>query len=203
MKEHIATSRYKAALAVNSKLILLYHYIGTGILKRQEEYGWGAKVIDQLSKDLKSVFPEMKGFSARNLKYMRRFAEEYPDVEFVQQVAAQLPWFHIVVATNKIKDQQERLFYLQKAVKHDWSRSVMVMQIELGLYKRQGKAITNLKEKLPSPQSDLAHYTLKDPYIFDFLSIGDDAHEREVEKGLVKHMGEISTRAWRGLCICW
>nr|WP_255453378.1 DUF1016 N-terminal domain-containing protein [Wolbachia endosymbiont of Atemnus politus] len=136
LKEHIATSRYKAALAVNSKLILLYHYIGTGILKRQEEYGWGAKVIDQLSKDLKSVFPEMKGFSARNLKYMRRFAEEYPDVEFVQQVAAQLPWFHIVVATDKIKDPQERLFYLQKAVKHGWSRSVMVMQIELWLYKR-------------------------------------------------------------------
>jgi predicted nuclease of restriction endonuclease-like (RecB) superfamily len=94
----------------------------------------------------------MKGFSARNLKYMRKFAEEYPDVKFVQQVAAQLPWFYIVVAMDKIKDPQERLFYLQKAVEHGWSRSVMVMQIELGLYKRQGKAITNLKEKLPSPQ---------------------------------------------------
>ncbi|WP_369408579.1 DUF1016 N-terminal domain-containing protein, partial [Wolbachia endosymbiont of Atemnus politus] len=79
----MATSRYKAALAVNSKLILLYHYIGTEILKRQEEHGWGAKVIDQLSKDLRDTFPDMKGFSTRNLKYMRKFAEEYPDVEFV------------------------------------------------------------------------------------------------------------------------
>uniref|UniRef100_A0A1A9UCW8 YhcG N-terminal domain-containing protein n=1 Tax=Glossina austeni TaxID=7395 RepID=A0A1A9UCW8_GLOAU len=188
LKEHIATSRYKAALVVNSRLILLYHHIGTEILKRQKEHGWGAKVIEQLSKDLKSIFPEMKGFSARNLKYMRRFAEEYPNVEFVQQVAAQLPWFHIVVIMDKIKDPQERLFYFQRAIEHGWSRSVMVMQIELGLYRRQGKAITNFKEKLPSPQSDLAHYTLKDPYIFDFLSIGDDAHEREIEKGLVGHM---------------
>lgn len=188
LKDHIATNRYKAALAVNSKLILLYHHIGTEILKRQKEHGWGAKVIDQLSKDLRNAFPEMKGFSPRNLKYMRKFGEEYFDVEFVQQVAAQLPWFHTVVIMDKIKDLQQRLFYLQKAIEHGWSRSIMVMQIELELYKRQGKAVTNFKDKLPSPQSDLAHYTLKDPYIFDFLSIGDEAHEREVEKGLVGHM---------------
>lgn len=118
LKDHIATSRYKAALAVNSKLTLLYHYIGTEILKRQREHGWGAKVIEQLSKDLKGAFPEMKGFSTRNLKYMRRFAEEYPNVEFVQQVAAQLPWFHIVVIMDKIKDPQERLFYFQRAIEH-------------------------------------------------------------------------------------
>ncbi|WP_343033104.1 DUF1016 N-terminal domain-containing protein, partial [Wolbachia endosymbiont of Atemnus politus] len=132
----MATSRYKAALAVNSKLILLYHYIGTEILKRQEEHGWGAKVIDQLSKDLRDTFPDMKGFSTRNLKYMRKFAEEYPDVEFVQQVTAQLPWFHIVVIIDKVKDSQERLFYFQKAIEHGWSRNIMVMQIERGLHKR-------------------------------------------------------------------
>ncbi len=188
LKEHIATSRYKAALAVNSKLILLYHYIGTEILKRQKEYGWGAKVIDQLSKDLKSIFPEMKGFSARNLKYMRKFAEEYPDVEFVQAPLAQLTWYHNVTLLEKIENREIRLFYIKGAIEHGWSRNIMVMQIERGLHKRQGRAITNFEDKLPSPQSDLAQYTLKDPYIFDFLSIGDDAHEREVEKELVKHM---------------
>jgi predicted nuclease of restriction endonuclease-like (RecB) superfamily len=188
LKEHIATSRYKAALAVNSKLILLYHYIGTEILKRQKEYGWGAKVIDQLSKDLKSIFPEMKGFSARNLKYMRKFAEEYPDVEFVQEPLAQLTWYHNVTLLEKIENREVRLFYIKEAIEHGWSRNIMVIQIELGLHRRKGEAITNFKDKLPLPQLDLAHYTLKDPYIFDFLSIGKDAHEREVEKGLVKHV---------------
>lgn len=188
LKDRIVTSRYKAALAVNSKLILLYHYIGTEILKRQKEYGWGAKVIDQLSKDLKSIFPEMKGFSARNLKYMRKFAEEYPDVEFVQAPLAQLTWYHNVTLLEKIENREIRLFYIKGAIEHGWSRNIVVMQIERGLHKRQGQAITNFEDKLPSLQSDLAQYTLKDPYIFDFLSIGDDAHEREVEKGLVKHM---------------
>nr|WP_253308974.1 PDDEXK nuclease domain-containing protein [Rickettsia endosymbiont of Ceutorhynchus assimilis] len=188
LKEQIATSRYKSALAVNSKLIMLYHYIGAEILKRQKEYGWGAKVIDQLSKDLRSAFPEMKGFSPRNLKYMRKFAEEYSDIEFVQEPLAQLTWYHNVTLLEKIESRETRLFYIKEAIEHGWSRNIMVMQIELGLHKRQGKAITNFKEKLPSPQSDLAHYTLKDPYIFDFLSIGDDAHEREVEKGLVGHV---------------
>lgn len=188
LKEQIATSRYKAALAVNSKLIVLYHHIGTEILKRQKEHGWGAKIIDQLSKDLRSAFPEMKGFSPRNLKYMRKFAEEYSDIEFVQEPLAQLTWYHNVTLLEKIESRETRLFYIKEAIEHGWSRNIMVMQIELGLHKRQGKAITNFKEKLPSPQSDLVHYTLKDPYIFDFLSIGKDAHEREVEKGLVGHM---------------
>ncbi|TVS86604.1 DUF1016 domain-containing protein [Wolbachia pipientis] len=188
LKEQIATSRYKAALVVNSKLIVLYHHIGTEILKRQKEHGWGAKIIDQLSKDLRSAFPEMKGFSPRNLKYMRKFAEEYSDIEFVQEPLAQLTWYHNVTLLEKIESRETRLFYIKEAIEHGWSRNIMVMQIELGLHKLQGKAITNFKEKLPSPQSDLAHYTLKDPYIFDFLSIGKDAHEREVEKGLVGHV---------------
>jgi predicted nuclease of restriction endonuclease-like (RecB) superfamily len=130
----------------------------------------------------------MKGLSARNLKYMRKFAEEYPDVEFVQEPLAQLTWYHNVTLLEKIENREVRLFYIKKAIEHGWSRNIMVIQIELGLHKRKGKAITNFKDKLPSPQSDLAHYTLKDPYIFDFLSIGKDAHEREVEKGLVKHI---------------
>ncbi|MBM4211735.1 MAG: DUF1016 domain-containing protein [Gammaproteobacteria bacterium] len=188
LKERVASSRYKAALSVNRELILLYHHIGTQILDAQSKQGWGAKVIDQLSKDLASEFPEMKGFSVRNLKYMRKFAEEYPDPQFVQEVLAQLTWYHNVTLLDKISDKQIRLFYVKHTIEHGWSRNIMVMQMELSLHKRQGQAITNFKDKLPSPQSDLAHYTLKDPYVFDFLSIGDEAHEREVEKALVHHM---------------
>jgi predicted nuclease of restriction endonuclease-like (RecB) superfamily len=188
LKERVASSRYKAALSVNKELILLYHHIGMQILDAQSKQGWGAKVIDQLSKDLASEFPEMKGFSVRNLKYMRKFAEEYPDSQFVQEVLAQLTWYHNVTLLDKISDKQIRLFYVKHAIENGWSRNIMVMQMELSLHKRQGQAITNFKDKLPSPQSDLAHYTLKDPYIFDFLSIGEEAHEREVEKALVHHM---------------
>jgi len=119
---------------------------------------------------------------------MRKFAEEYPDFEFVQQVAAQLPWFHLVMLIDKVKNHQERLFYMNKAIERGWSRNIMVMQIESELHKRQGKAVTNFKDTLPSPQSDLAHATLKDPYVFDFLSIGAEAHEREVEKTLIVHI---------------
>lgn len=188
LKNRVASSRYKAARAVNKELILLYHHVGTEILQKQNDQGWGAKIIDKLSKDLISAFPEMKGFSTRNLKYMRLFAETYPNVEFVQEVLAQLTWYHNLTLLDKVKDKYTRLFYMKKAIEHGWSRNVMVMQIETGLHKRQGQAITNFKDKMPSPQSDLAHYTLKDPYIFDFLSIGKETHEREVEKGLVQHM---------------
>lgn len=188
IKQRVSDSRYKAARSVNSELILLYHHIGTEILKKQEIQGWGSKVVELLSKDLKSEFPEMKGFSCRNLKYMRRFAQEYPEIDFVQQVAAQLPWFHLVVLIDKIKNPDVRGFYINKAIEHGWSRSEMVHQVELNLYSRQGKAISNFEEKLPAKQSDLAQQTLKDPYLFDFLSLGEEALERDIEKGLVQHM---------------
>lgn len=188
LKKHVIQSRYQAARTVNKELIFLYYHIGSEILKRQKEYGWGAKIIEQLSQDLRKAFPEMKGFSSRNLKYMRKFAQEYPIFEIVQEVLAQLTWYHHITLLDKVANEQDRLFYLQKTIEHGWSRNVMVMQIERYLHKRQGQAITNFKDKLPSLQSDLAHNTLKDPYIFDFLSIGEDAHEREVEKALVYHI---------------
>lgn len=184
LKERVASSRYKAALSVNRELMLLYHHIGIQILEAQSKQGWGAKVIDQVSKDLATEFPEIKGFSVRNLKYMRKFAEEYPDNQFVQEVLAQLTWYHNVTLLDKIADKQIRLFYVKHAIENGWSRNTMVMQMELSLHKRQDQAITNFKDKLLSPQSDLAHYTLKDPYIFDFLTIGKEEHEREVEKAL-------------------
>ncbi len=188
LKKRVGTARYQAARTVNRELILLYHHLGTEILNRQKENGWGAKVIDRLSRDLSSSFPEMKGFSPRNLKYMRKFAEIYPNLEFVQQVAAQLPWFHLVILMDKLKSSEERLFYIQKAITHGWSRNVLSIQIETNLYSRQGKVISNFKEKLPASQSDLIQQMLKDPYIFDFLSLGDEAQEREVEKGLLIHI---------------
>ena len=188
LKKRVTTSRYKAALSVNKELILLYHHVGTQILQSQAKQGWGSKVIDQLSKDLRAEFPEMKGFSTRNLKYMRKFAEEYPDPLFVQQVVALLPWGHNILLIDRLSDKQIRMFYIRKAIEHGWSRNIMDIQIETALHKRQGQAGTNFKDNLPSPQSDLAQYTLKDPYIFDFLSLGEEAHEREIEKALVQHM---------------
>lgn len=188
LKQKVATSRYQAARSVNKELILLYYHIGTQILKSQQKYGWGAKIIGRLSKDLHSAFPDMKGFSTRNLLYMRKFAVEYPNIEFVQEVLAQLTWYHNITLIEQISDPQDRLFYVNHAIKHGWSRNVMVMQIERFLHNRQGQATTNFEQKLASPQSDLAHYTLKDPYIFDFLGIGEEAHEREIEKSLVHHM---------------
>jgi len=188
LKQRVATARYQAARSVNMELVLLYHHVGKEILKSQQEHGWGAKVIDQLSYDLRAAFPEMKGFSPRNLKYMRKFAQEYPEVEFVQEVLAQLSWYHHATLLDKISDRENRLFYIKKALEHGWSRNVMVHQIESGLHERQGKAITNFKEKLPQSQSDLAHSLLKDPYLFDFLSIGEETQEREVERALIQHM---------------
>ncbi len=188
LKLRVKKSRYQAVKAVNQELILIYHYIGTEILSRQKNLGWGAKVIDRLSFDLKHEFPEIKGFSTRNLKYMRRFAEDYPNIEFVQQVAAQLPWFHLVNLLDKVKTPEERNFYIVKAIENGWSRSMMLHQIDLGLYNRQGKALTNFNQKLAPSQSDLANYTLKDPYIFDFLSISENAKERDIELSLIHHM---------------
>jgi len=188
LKLRVASSRYRAAMGVNKELILLYHHIGAAILSSQSKYGWGAKVIERLSRDLRVEFPEIKGFSTRNLKYMRKFSEECPDFELVQQVVALIPWGHNVMLMNRFSDMQIRMFYIRKAIEHGWSRSIMAMQIDSNLHKRQGQAITNFKDKLPPPQSDLAHSTLKDPYLFDFLSVGEEAHEREVEKALVQHM---------------
>lgn len=126
LKQHISHSQYKAALGVNKELILLYHRIGCIVLESQEKHGWGTKIIDQLSKDLKSNFPKMKGFSPRNLKYMRKFAQEYPNYKFVQEVLAQLTWYHNITLLDKISNAETRMFYFNKALENGWSRNVMV-----------------------------------------------------------------------------
>ena len=191
VKSRIHAAQQRAARAVNQELVLLYWELGRDILERQSREGWGAKVVDRLAHDLKVALPTAKGFSSRNLKYMRRFAEAWPASEFVQQAAAQLPWFHLCTLLDKVKDPIEREWYLRAAADHGWSRSVLVMQIETHAHQRLGKAITNFEQHLPKPQSDLARESLKDPYRFDFLSLGAEAQERQIETALVAHITQF------------
>ena len=175
-------------LAVNRELVLLYLGIGKEILARQREEGWGGKVVERLARDLRSVFPHMKGLSRTNLLYLRAFAEAWPEKLIVQQVVGQIPWGHNVRLLDLVKNPEERLWYAKSVIENGWSRNMLELHIEAKLFHRQGKALTNCERPLPSPQSDLAHQLLKDPYNFDFLTLAADAHEREVETGLVEHI---------------
>jgi predicted nuclease of restriction endonuclease-like (RecB) superfamily len=188
LKTRIHSAQQRAVLAVNRELVQLYWQIGHDILQRQSREGWGRKVIERLARDLREAFPEIKGFSARNLRYMRAFAEAWPQAEFVQQAAAQLPWFHLCTLLDKLKTPEERLWYATQSVQQGWSRTTLELQIKGRLMQRQGQAVTNFEARLPAPGSDLAHNTLKDPYLFDFLGLGNEAHEREIENALIRHI---------------
>lgn len=191
LKGQIRRAQIKVALAVNQEVIVLYWQIGKAILDRQQKEGWGTKVIQQLAKDLKHEFPDMKGFSRTNLLYMRAFAAAWPDLEIVQRVAGQIPWRHNQLLLDKLKDSLEREWYATKTLHHGWSRDVLAMQIQSGLYHRQGGAINNFEQTLPAPQSDLAQQLIKDPYHFEFLDIAGDVGERELEKSLVSHIKDF------------
>lgn len=191
LKARIHSAQQRAARAVNLELVLLYWQVGRDILTRQAEQGWGGKVIDRLAADLRIAFPDMKGFSPRNLKYMRAFAEAWPDESFVQEVLAQLPWYHQLALLDKLPGPETRKWYAAKAIEHNWSRNVLVAQIESRLLERSGAAVTNFPITLPAPHSDLARESLKDPYRFDFLGLTDDAQEREIEHALVRHVTEF------------
>lgn len=169
----------------------LYWHIGRDILARQAEQGWGAKVIERLAHDLRAAFPAMKGFSPRNLKYMRAFAEAWPDESFVQAVLAQMPWYHHLALLDKLPGPETRRWYASKAVEHNWSRNVLVMQVESRLLERSGQAVTNFPATLRAAQSDLARESINDPYRFDFLGLTDEAQEREIEGALVRHVTEF------------
>ncbi|MEG4226806.1 PDDEXK nuclease domain-containing protein [Microcoleus sp. N9_B2] len=191
LKERIRNAQVRAAISVNRELVLLYWQIGQDILNRQQQQGWGTKVIDNLAADLQKAFPEMKGFSSRNLKYMRSFAETYADEQFVQQVVAQIPWGHNLRILDSVKDGVEREWYIRQTIEQGWSRNVLVHQIESGRYRRQGKADTNFSRTLPSPQSELAQQLFKDPYNFEFLSLGKSAQERDLEKALIERIRDF------------
>ncbi len=191
LKQRVRSARTRAALAVNAELVLLYWSIGRDILTRMAQHGWGAKTIDRLADDLRLEFPDMKGFSPRNLRYMRSFAEAWPDEPILQGPLAKLPWYHNLALLEKLKDPAEREWYARAAIENGWSRNIMVHQIGSDLYHRQGKAVSNFERVLPAPQSDLAAQILKDPYNFDFLSLADDAHERDLHRGLMEHIRDF------------
>ncbi|MEQ8423891.1 MAG: PDDEXK nuclease domain-containing protein, partial [Cyclobacteriaceae bacterium] len=217
LKEKIRRARFKASLAVNKELVATYWEIGCVILEQQKKEGWGAKVIDRLSSDLRAEFPEFKGLSVRNFKYMRAFAEAYPEfgmgqqpaaqmqtghnnpsITIVQQLAAQLPWGHHQILLDKVKEPSQRLFYIQHCAENGWSRNILAEQIASNLYERQGNAITNFKDTLPDLQSDLAQQTLKNPYVFDFLGLGEEVKERELENALIQHLKSFMLELGKG-----
>ena len=188
LKQRIRGARQRGALAANDEQIRLYHDIGRDILDRQSREGWGAKVIDHLSADLREEFPETKGFSSRNLKYMAFFAKECPDFQIGQQSAAQLPWFHIVTLITKLSNLDLRDWYAREALEKAWPRDTLTLQIKNQLHIRQGAAVTNFEKRLSPPHAGLATQILKDPYHFDFLGLADEAHERDVENALIRHI---------------
>ncbi len=221
IKSRIQTAQTKAALSVNAELIYLYWDIGQMIEKRQKMEGWGTGIIPNLSKDLRNELPEIKGFSERNIGYMIRFAREYPDLSIlqqpvakikktqkildpssisakVQQAVAKLPWGHNVLLISKIKNFSARLWYMNMTIKEGWSRNVLQLMIDNQTYERGGQAITNFEQRLPAFQSDLAKQTLKDPYIFDFLTLEEPFHERELETGLVRHLEKFLLELGQG-----
>ncbi len=239
LKEKIRQARMRAVRSVNTELNSIYWEIGNTILLQQKNEGWGAKIIDKLAIDLKSEFPDMQGFSIRNIKYMRSFAEAYPNflivqlpvaqlqrgsniklipakargkkgrqndksvivqpvVAQLQQIVSLIPWTHNVVLLTRVKEQNQRLFYAQQTLQNGWSKNVLIHQIESGLYKRKGNAITNFDATLPRPQSDLARETLKNPYLFDFLAMGENFQERDLENALINHIKKFTLELGRG-----
>ncbi|MEY4749507.1 MAG: hypothetical protein RIQ60_1721 [Pseudomonadota bacterium] len=191
LKQRVQQAQQRAALAVNHELVLLYWQIGRDILERQHAQGWGAKVIERLAIDLTAAFPDMKGFSRRNLLYMRSFAEEWPDPAFVQQAVAHLPWGQNLLLLTKLKSREERVWYAEQAIAHGWSRNVLWHHISTQLLARSGRAVSNFAERLPAPDSELAQQTLKDPYLFDFLGLGAEAQERDIESAMTRHVTRL------------
>jgi predicted nuclease of restriction endonuclease-like (RecB) superfamily len=162
-KERISSAQIRAAVAVNTELVRLYWQIGHGLNRKVQEEGWGSKVIERLARDLKLAFPELGGFSPRNLRYMRQFAAAWPEPESWQEALAKLSWYHHLTLLEKLETPETRLWYTKAALEHGWSRNVLVHQIESRLIERQGAAQTNFVRTLPAPHSDLAHNLLKDP----------------------------------------
>ncbi len=192
LKQLINSSQIKASLSVNQTMLAMYWEIGKSISHKVEVMKWGSGIVEILSKDLKKLFPNQKGFSRTNLFYMKKWYEFYTtneiELEKVQQLVGQIPWGQNVVIVSKSKSIEEALFYLNKTVENGWSRTVLTHQIELDLYQRQGRAITNFEQTLMKPNSELATETLKDPYKFDFLMLEEKALERDIEEQLVKNI---------------
>jgi predicted nuclease of restriction endonuclease-like (RecB) superfamily len=227
LKARVRAAQLRAAVSVNRELILLYWDIGKIIVEAQQTDGYGKQVVQRLAVDLQSEFPGLAGFSPQNVWYMRSFylawTKKLPKLQqpvgesakkihpqLVGELAgsnlpkpvAEIPWGHNLVLLAKLKPPLLRLWYARKAVEHGWSRAVLTHHIESQLHKREGKAVTNFQHTLPPPQSDLAEQTLKDPYNFDFLTLRSDAHERDLEQGLLEHIQKFLLELGVGFCIC-
>jgi predicted nuclease of restriction endonuclease-like (RecB) superfamily len=201
IKKHVRTAQLRAVSASSRELIELYWYIGRSIVERQKSEGWGRSVVERLASDLQKAFPGIAGFSPLNVWRMRAFylawtedlqklSQPVTELEAkkLSRLVTEIPWGHNIVLMQRVKDPLTRIWYSRMTVERGWSRDVLVAQIESRLHNREGKALTNFKATLPAPQSDLAQQTLKDPYVFDFLTLGEDAQEREFEQGLLDHI---------------
>lgn len=190
IKQEVLKAQYKAMQAVNKELIFLYWNIGKIILDNSK---WGNKFIDNLSIDLKLEFPEIKGFSVRNLKYMKKFAENYPNFKFVQEVLAQITWYHNIILMDKIDDIEKRKWYVKETIQNGWSSNILKMQIDGRVYERQAIAekTTNFKNTLTDIQSDLAIQTIKDPYVFDFIALKGKAREKQIEEAMIEKIKNV------------
>lgn len=201
IKTRLKTAQIRAALAANNELIRFYWELGTELIEKQKSHQWGSGFLEQFSHDMRQAFPEMQGLSVSNLQRMKKFATLYPDLPITAQAVPQLPWGHIVRLMQMIKDNIEREWYAQQTIKNGWSRSVLEIQVEGGLYERQAvssKKINNFHQQLPALQSDLANQMLKDPYNFDFLTIQGKAHERAIEDALVTHIRDFLIELGQG-----
>lgn len=198
LKARIHQERLRVVLASNAVMVLLYWDLGRSILEKQADQGWGSRVIDRLAADLREAFPEMKGFSPRNLKYMRAFAAAWPDRQIVQASLAQLPWYHHIALLEKLDRPEPRLWYAARTLEHGWSRNILALQIEAQAHRRQGKAQTNFPTTLPPPDSDMAAQVFKDPYLFDFLGTDAPRREAELEQGLVAHIQKFLLELGQG-----
>lgn len=198
LKNEIEKQRLSVVLSANASMICLYWNIGKAILNKQAEEGWGSKVIDRISKDINDAFPDMNGFSPRNIKYMRKFAEVWNDYEIMQRTAAQIPWRSNILLLDKLSNQDERVWYAQKTLENGWSRDVLALQVESRLIERSGKSVNNFPIALPPADSDMADQIFKDPYLFDFLGTDVPRREVEIERKLTEHIQQFLLELGQG-----
>jgi len=203
LKQQIQEAQVKAIVSANEELIKLYWSIGNTISEKQETHGWGTNAIEKLAKDLQDLCPGIGGFSRANVFRMQAFYLAYAKVAqavrlFDELPFFKIPWGHNIVLLQKLKDDKDRLWYAQKAIEHGWSRAVLEMQIESKLHNRTGKAITNFQRTLPTPHSDMAQQSLKDPYIFNFLTLQEGYVEQEVEQGLIDNIQKLLLELGKG-----
>lgn len=200
LKRRVRNAQFRAARSANTEMLRLYWSVGKDILDRQQQQGWGAKVVDQLSVDLRREFPGQRGWSRRSLLYMRRAAEAWPiKEEFVQQPVAQLPWGHVTVLLDKLPTREDREWYAAKAVENGWSRASLEFEITMDLKRRLGSGPSNFAATLEGHDSDLARQTIKDTYVFEHLSLSERSSERDREQALMDRIQDTLMEFGRGM----